>query len=277
MLFEHTLGKSRAEREYRQWCLDNHLFLNPMNDLGALPVAAHDALRLPNHNAKVGITYLAFFNQMKQEYAYARYCLFEGEQARAVHYADKEVALAFNRDYALYSIGLEQIKTAFRNAYSLLNKVAYFINGYWELGIPEWKVNFRTLWFEPRKKGGPTQEWTIRREFMSTRNSPLRALYWVSQDIYSEVLGIVATPDAKALDELRNHLGHKHAKVVDAFHRIAGGSQRHADKLAFVIDREDLVAKTHLLISLSRAALVYLCLAIHHEEPQTAAGRASGG
>ena len=268
-LFDHNLGKSKAEREYRQWCLDNQLFLNPMNDLGALPVAAYDTLRLPNHNAEVGITYLAFFNQMKQEYAYARHSLFQGEQARSVHYADKEVALAFNCDYALYSIGLEQIKTAFRNAYSLLDKVAYFVNGYWQLGIPERSVSFRTLWFEPRKKGGPTQEWTVRREFISTHNSPLRALYWVSQDIYSEVLRSVATPDAKALDELRNHLEHKHAKVVDAFHWIAGASERHADQLAFVIEREDLVVKTHLIIRLCRAALVYLCLAMHHVESQT--------
>lgn len=268
-LFEHGLGKTKAERAYRQWCLDNQLFLNPMNDLGALPVASYDALRLPDHDAQVGITFLAFFNQMKQEYAYARHCLFQGVHARSIHYADREVALTFNCDYALYTMGLEQIKTAFRNAYSLLDKVAYFINGYWHLGIPERNVSFRTLWFEPRRKGGPTQEWVVRPEFKVTRNLPLRGLYWLSQDIYSEVLRNVARPDAKALDDLRNHLEHKHAKVVDAFHWIAGPSERYADQLAFVIEREDLVAKTFLIMRSCRAALVYLCLAMHHEESQS--------
>lgn len=268
-LYKHGLGKSKAEREYRQWCLSHQLFLNPMNDLGALPVASRDTLRLPNHDARVGITYSAFFNQMKQEYAYARHCLFQGTHARTVHYADKKVSLAFNCDYALYSMGLEQIKTAYRGAYSLLDKVAYFINGYWQLGIPERAVSFRTLWFEPRKKGAPAQEWTVRHEFLSTDNLPLRALYWLSQDIFSEVLGSVARPDAKALNELRNHLEHKHAKVVEAFHWRGPASEFDADQLAVVIDREELAAKALLIMGLARATLVYLCLAMHHQESQS--------
>lgn len=54
-----------------------------------------------------------------------------------------------------YSIGLGLIKTVNRNAYSLLDKVAHFINGYWQLGIRERDVGFLTLWFEPRKKAVP--------------------------------------------------------------------------------------------------------------------------
>lgn len=270
-LFGHSLGSSKEERRYRQWCLDAQLFLNPMNDLGALPVAAYDVLRLPNHDAQVGITYLAFFNQMKQEYGFARHCLYQGEHSRSVHLADKGLSLAHNYDYALYSMGLEQIKTAFRSAYSLLDKMAYFISAYWQLGIPERSVSFRTLWFKPVKKGAPSAEaWAIRDEFKSTKNSALRGLYWVSQDIYSKVLKDVARPDAKALDELRNHLEHKYAKIVDAFHWISGASERQVDDLAFVIDRDELVAKTHLIMALCRAALIYLCLAMHHEESQKA-------
>lgn len=29
-----SLGRSKAEKNYRQWCLNNRLFLNPLNDLG---------------------------------------------------------------------------------------------------------------------------------------------------------------------------------------------------------------------------------------------------
>lgn len=46
-----------------------------MNDLGAFPAAAQDVLRLPDHDADAGITYLGFYNQMKQEYGFARHCL----------------------------------------------------------------------------------------------------------------------------------------------------------------------------------------------------------
>ncbi|WP_164352837.1 LA2681 family HEPN domain-containing protein [Pseudomonas viridiflava] len=268
-LLEHSLGRSKEERRYRQWCLDAQLFLNPMNDLGALPVASYDVLRLPNHNAQVGITYLGFYNQLKQEYGYARHCLYQGEHSQSLHLADKGMALALNYDYALYGMGLEQIKTAFRSAYSLLDKVAYFVNAYWKLGIPERDVSFRTLWFKPvppRTPAGTPR--VIRDEFKTTKNTPLRALYWVSQDIHSKVLKDVARPDAQALDQLRNHLEHKYAKIVDEFHWIGTPSEHTTDHLAFVIDREDLVAKTLLLLKLSRSALIYLCLAMHYQESQ---------
>jgi hypothetical protein len=127
-LLEHSLGSSKEERRYRRWCLEEELFLNPMNDLGAFPAAAQDVLRLPGHDAKAGITYLSFYNQLKQEYGFARHCLYWGEHAKPGHVADRGMSLAFNCDYALYGMGLEQIKTAYRSAYSLLDKLAYFIN-----------------------------------------------------------------------------------------------------------------------------------------------------
>src|SRR5690606_35055366 len=46
-LNEHSLGRSKMERQYRAWALDNGLFLSPLNDLGAYPIAAHDVLHLP--------------------------------------------------------------------------------------------------------------------------------------------------------------------------------------------------------------------------------------
>lgn len=267
-LLEHSLGSSKEERRYRRWCLEEQLFLNPMNDLGAFPAAARDVLRLPGHDAKAGITYLGFYNQLKQEYGFARHCLYLGDHAKPGHVADRGMSLAFNCDYALYGMGLEQIKTAYRSAYSLLDKLAYFINAYWKLGIPEKSVGFRTVWFKSDKNGRLLQPRVVRDEFVSTRNLPLRALYWVSQDIYSKELKDVARPDAQALDELRNHLEHKYAKIVDSCHWIGEHSGIWSDHLAFVLDRDDLYAKSLLMLKLSRAALIYLCLAMHFEESQ---------
>lgn len=39
---------SLEEELYRTWCLDNVLFLNPLNDLGAYTIANHDPFTLPN-------------------------------------------------------------------------------------------------------------------------------------------------------------------------------------------------------------------------------------
>ena len=43
-----SLGRSKAERAYRSWCLENRFFLNPLNDLGVFSIAAHDVLHLPS-------------------------------------------------------------------------------------------------------------------------------------------------------------------------------------------------------------------------------------
>jgi len=263
-----SLGRSRREQQYRQWSLERHLFLNPLNDLGVNSVAALDVLLLPTHRAdKVGITFLAFFNQLKQEYAYARWCLYEGSSGQRMHLADRGVMLAFNCDYALYAMGLEQVKTAFRCAYSLLDKVAFFVNDYWQLGIPERKVNFRSVWFEDSKEKGAQEQ--VRKVFEASENLPLRGLFWLAKDIYFKGLRDVAHPNAQDLDSLRNHLEHKYVKVVDPFARITNPGDMFQDKLAHKVERDELVAKTERLLQLSRSSLIHLCLAMHFEEQRT--------
>lgn len=263
-----SLGKSRREQQYRQWSLERHLFLNPLNDLGVNSIAAQDVLCLPSHRVKgAGVTFLAFFNQLKQEYAYARWCLYEGSSGQRVHLADRGVRLALNSDYALYAMGLEQVKTAFRCAYSLLDKVAFFVNDYWQLGIAERKVNFRSVWFEvPNDKGTRGQ---VRQVFETSKNLPLRGLFWLAKDIYFEELRGVAHPNAQDLDSLRNHLEHKYVKVVDFFAGMTSQSDIFADRLAHKVNRDELLGKTERLLQLSRSALIYLCLAMHVEEQRT--------
>lgn len=261
---DFLLGDSDPEQQYRQWCLEKNLFLNPLNDLYANPVAAQDVLLLPSHRIEgAGITYRAFFNQLKQEFIYARWSLFDGINAKRLHFGDREVFLESNADLALYSIGLEKVKTAFRCAYSLLDKVAYFVNAYWKLGIPEKRVSFRTLWFEDGKGKQPRQ---VRQIFEISKNFPLRGLFWIAKDIYEDDLQTVASPTAKEMDALRNHLEHKFVKVVDVDTKVDFRSDMFEDKLSHQVVRDDLISRSEYLVMLSRSALIYLSLAMHVEE-----------
>src|SRR3546814_646188 len=47
-------GRSKAERAYRRWCLERRLFVNPLNDLGAHPLAAFDDFVLPPLRERFG-------------------------------------------------------------------------------------------------------------------------------------------------------------------------------------------------------------------------------
>lgn len=131
-------GISEPEREYRHWCLENRLFLNFVNDIGPLPGAAKDDL-LP-HSIVTGVNegpyFQGMFNQIKQEFVSARYLLYEGVSSDGPHFSDKHVTLTNTLDYPCYGLGIEKAKAAFRLIYSLFDKMAFFLNKYFELGFP---------------------------------------------------------------------------------------------------------------------------------------------
>ena len=135
---------TRAE-DGRRWALNHTLFLNPLNDLGPDDIAAQDVLSLPTYRTPFddGPTLIGFFDQMKQEFVSARWLLFEGITNDAPHFSDKDTMLHDTLDDPGYSLSIEKTKLAFRSAYSLLDKVAFFLNDYLKLDIPLGAVSFR--------------------------------------------------------------------------------------------------------------------------------------
>lgn len=273
-LSEHSMGRSSAERIYRAWALDNGLFLSPLNDLGAYPIAAHDVLHLPAMVRPISEPphFIGFFNQLKQEYVSARFLCWQGiteSEAYKNHYSDRENLLLDTLDYPAYSVFLEQVKIAFRMAYSLFDKIAFFINAYWSIGMQERSINFQSIWFE-NKKGKPK---ALRPCFQNRQNLPLRGLYWLSKDFVESnrdgvVLGDTMEPDAYKLRSTRNHLEHKYLKVHDD---LWGYSDRTNDELfhdqwAFHLTMQELNEKTIRVLKMARAGLTYLSLAVHREE-----------
>lgn len=261
-----SLGRSAREQSYRRWCLRNVLFLNPVNDLGAYEIAAGDVLTLPSYTTPLseGPTLIGFFNQMKQEFASGRWLLYEGTHTEdATHFADRGVKLHNTLDYPSYSLATEKVKLAFRSAYSILDKVAFFLNDYLVLQIPEREVGFRSIWFEKR---GSTE---LRAAFQGSTNWPLRGLYWLAKDFVDKEFRESTAPDASDFDDIRNHLEHKYLKVHEFSPRrreSSSSSDPFHDRLAFSVGRSELQIKTVRLFKLVRAALIYLCLAMREEE-----------
>lgn len=272
-----SLGRTKTERRYRQWCLENRLFLNPLNDISIWPVATHDVLSTPSIVTPIGEGpyHHGFFNQMKQEFVSARYLLYSGLANEDAHFSDREVLLLDTLDYPLYGIAIEKVKCAFRLAYSLFDKIAYFLNDYIKLGLRERQVSFRTIWYNKcnRSKG-------LREIFERRANWPLRGLFWVSKDLYEDKSGFrdAIEPMAREIQEIRNHLEHKYLKV----HEYLGSAQPDEndqmsrlffDTLAYSVTLERLEAITMSLFRLARASLIYLSLGIEAEERMRARER----
>jgi len=261
------LGDSAEERRYRQWSLSHSLFLCTLNDLDLkdMSIAARDTLCLPSIVVPLdeGPTHFGYFNQMKQEFVSARLLLFEGVNYEDPHYSDREVDLYNTLDYPVYCLAIEKVKIAFRIAYSLFDKIAFFLNDYLNLKVPSNKVNFRSFWYtdQKRKKG-------IRREISNLHNWPLRGLFWLSKDLSSSQSGFknAIEPDAEGWVMIRNHLEHKYLKVHDVFWSPNNISPGLGDRLAMSITSEDLASKTLHILKTVRAALIYLSLAVYSEE-----------
>lgn len=280
LMEEFPLGDSEDEIRYRRWCLRNRLFLNPLNDLGPHSIAAHDVLTTPSIVVKPGegMHFQGFFNQLKQEYASARYLYYEGATSTKPHFSDKGVLLVNTLDYPCYSLAAEKAKIAFRMAYSLLDKVAFFLNHYLALGIPERRVGFRSFWYigQERQRG-------LRPEFDACDNWPLRGLFWLSKDLFENAAEFreCLEPDAQELDTVRNHAEHKYLKLHDSLWSGPADGGRafgiQPDVLAFSVYRSDFTAKALRLMKLARAALTYLSLAIHAEEKKQEQARPKKG
>ena len=157
LTFEAFPILSEDENIYRQWCAKNNLFLNPLNDILENNVTWNDVLHLPDMIVEVKdkqkMRFWGLINEIKQEYISARYLFYESIQKRdEQHFSDKENYLVDTLDFSIYSIYNYKMKMTFRSLYSILDKVAFFLNEYFKIGIKEHDVNYKSIWYTSKQK-----------------------------------------------------------------------------------------------------------------------------
>ena len=261
-------GLTEDEINYRTWCSENKLFINPLNDVLIESVVANDYLFTPSMVLKVDEKpiYQSMFNQLKQEYVSARFLFYESLLSSEIHFSDKEVTLMDTLDYSVYSLSLEKAKIAFRICYSIFDKISYFLNLYLGLeNIPS-KVSFRKIWFKNLYKNQGLNEIVSNSE-----NWALRGLFWLSKDLYEKDFDVIIEPEAKELANIRNYIEHKSFKIVDSFN-----SKWTQETETYEIDRGLFEDKTFKILKLSRSALMYLSFLIYEEESKRQKNRGDG-
>ena len=241
------------ELDYRQWVLCNGLFLHPLNDLPYTEfIFATDALTLPGITVRANQNwddpvFHKMFNQLKQEFIYSRWLLYCGvHEGEDVHFADRDTYLSNTLDYSQHSIRLEQLKSAFKTAYSLFDKVAFFINVYYELGIKDGDVTYNKLWKN--------------QALLSKDNYALDALRWIYKDFRIK-LSEATQPNAERLYKIRNFLEHRFVKISWDFVSDITEGDFNAD-----ISETELKDETFILLNIAREALIYLSFMVHIEE-----------
>lgn len=262
---DYSLG-GKQEKRYRMWCLQNHFFLNPLNDLPLLHSCfATDSLQLPAITTTIDEKdipiFFGLFNQIKQDFIYARFLFYQGQVDRSTpHYADKETGLTNLFDYPQYSIRIENEKTAFRLLYSLFDKVAFFANKYWKLGIKDTDVTFHSVW---REESGHRPRYK-HRALDTKSNIALLAMNWIYKD-FNECFGDSPNPELKKFNVLRNALEHKYVKVHSDI--LYDNSEPYIDQEGtYHISEGDLYRFTHELMCMIRELIIELSMAVHISE-----------
>jgi hypothetical protein len=262
-----TEGRSKTERAYRHWCLKHRLFLSPLNDLGLHLTAAADDLTLPPIVEKLNNRpdghlpppIFGLFSQMKQEYASARFTLFEGMSSKRVHFSDRGVTFTDTLDYPLYSLASERVRTAFRVAYSLLDKVAFLVDQYWALGKVSDRISFKNVWMVENKE-------RLLPKFEEHDNLPLRGLYWLSKELFDNQLKQSTAADARELHTIRNALEHTYLRVTEGWAKPFTINRTSTTSLGVSIGSDELEAKTIRVMQIARSAPLYVSFAIGVEE-----------
>lgn len=272
---EYSLGDSEEEINYRNWCLENILFLNTLNDAFPYSVSASDILHLPDIVTKVdeGPKYHGLFNQIKQEYVSARFMVYDALSSKEAHFSDKDVHLVNTLDYPTYGISIEKIKYSYRSLYSLFDRIAFFINEYFEVGVKDRDVSYRSIWQGKinRKKDPYNFKVNLKSKMTDEKNFnlPLVGLYWLCKDIGKQkVAHHYIEPEIEHISKIRHHLEHRYLKVHDSlFYPMTRDSQRtREDPLAYSITVDEFKDAVMKLLNYVREGIILLTMAVHLEE-----------
>lgn len=264
------LGDTAEAHEYALWCLEERLYINPLNDVFTTAVASGDTLLLPPMavSARTGLGPIGMFNILKQEFVTARYNFYQGLKEDTGHFSDQHVNYAEVLTLPALGYKFECVKNSLRTAYSLFDKIAFSLETYLDLDIEnDADVTFRRVWYKDGTKGKG-----LREEFQEKENWPLRGLFWLSKDIFEEGPGFrrPADPDARRIHMVRNAAEHRYLALnaMGTFDptelRTHGTGWGHpiGEHIGFPEFRKF----AYRTLELAREALIYLVLAVYEEE-----------
>lgn len=254
--FKHTPHDSNQdsplEKCYFGFCSRNGLFLNLHIQDDKCESSMRDSiglsLILPIEDKTTYPNLANFLNQIKEDYAVARFLLVQSQfKDNRINRISSRTSYTDTLEYCEFNLQIGLLEAAFKEAYGILDKIAGFINTYLSIGLDEDKVTFdagsksheRSIW---QNKNG-----TIRKAISETDNGSLFALYDVFRDFDSG--------HYDSLKKIRNALTHRRLVV----HIFCNDIEGH-------IHIEDLKKKAIELMQLVRSAIIYLTNFIRIEE-----------
>jgi len=246
---------SKYEREYVRFCFSNKMFLNFHIHMSEVlcKAAVTDDLSI-SLVEKVGggsrfFFYCKYINQMKEDYATARFLLFQSIYRRPfLNRISKITRYIDTLDYVGNNLYIGMLKAAFNRAYSILDKIAVFLDVYLNLET-KGKIYFTTIWATKKE-----QEWIVREEIRNLNNPSLLGIYDVNHDfrspLYSDII------------KIRNAAEHDRLSVVE----FGLASTKNENESELVISKAKLQDRTIDLMLIAKSCISNLVNFVNIEE-----------
>lgn len=245
----NTSKLSKFEKFYINFCVNEKLFLNfhihKDNCKASIIDPIFISLITDIKDNETFYRLAKYINQIKEDYAVARLLLVQSQyRKKDFDNISKRTTLINTQDYSQFNIYIGLLKSAFKEAYNILDKIAFFINDYFCLGLKAKKIYFDTIWEEENK---------IRNELLESKNISLYALYDIHKDFD---LGFF-----QKIKDIRNALTHRKLVVYDS---ILTDWDKKDDKVN--IGYNTLLEETINIFQLVKSAIIYLINFVNIEE-----------
>jgi len=250
----------KNERKYRKHIAAKRLFLEPCLDIFNLEACFMvDSLSLP---LVVGIDtktdeFIGLFNLLKQEFVSARYLWYQATTDMKLenHYSDNETDMVEIGEKDILSLREILLRNAFKTAYSIFDKIGFFINHYFDIGLKGSQVSFKNIWKSEIKDQSGNVLYTIPNPLDLESNFMLKAIFWLQKDFYESEKVSVTSPNAIRLFKMRNDMEHNYLLSVEKI-------EKKSSSITTYITPYQIDDGTERILKLARECLIYLTLAV---------------
>jgi tetratricopeptide (TPR) repeat protein len=199
------------------------------------------------------------FNQIKEDYAVARYLLFLSQDSAPDRDAVNSTTIfADLGDGTVSHLNGGLLKAAFGQAFDILDKIAFLLNEYLGLGIPVKRTSFRSFWRndEDLKKKVPAVTARVRESLRGRDDYGIVSLVDLALDIEHERY--------KRISDLRNAQTHRCLVLTK------GGMESNDPDGVMRIDNEAMTWETLRILRMVKSAIFSLAVVVSAEERRQA-------
>lgn len=257
--------KNSFERFYIEFCSKNDLFLNFHLHDKKCEASIGDPifmnLLLPQGDKETFYNLSKPINQIKEDYGIARLLLVQSLfQREDLNNISNLTNYVNTPDRVMFNIYGGLLKSAFKDAYNVLDKIAGFINDYFCLSL-KGNIYFtkKELW-EDNIGTKKRNKWKIKLEIIESNNSSLYALYDINMDFNK--------PDKNNpndlsgyyydLREIRNKLVHEKLIIHE--------DEWEGTEDIYNLKYNTMLSKTIKLLKIVKSAIIYLINSIQINE-----------